>query len=204
MISEKMGHFFDKPLGYLAKKISFQPNTVTITGFVVTLMASFVLISNFFFGGILILAGGFFDILDGVVARVNGKSSRFGAFLDSVLDRYSDASILLAIAWHFINTRNYVDLAPCLATLVGAFFISYSRARAEGLGTSCTYGLMERPERLLLISFGAISGFLREVLWLLAVLTHFTVVQRIYYVRRAMHGEKGHSHGEHRGRKSEG
>jgi len=187
MIGDKLGHVFDRLLESIAKNISFNPNALTITGFVVSVIASVVLISNLALGGVLILVGGLFDVLDGVVARVNAKSSPFGAFLDSVLDRYSDALILLAIAWNFFNVGNYVGLVPCLVTLVGAFLISYSRARAEGLGESCTYGFMERPERLLLISFGAITGFVGEVLWILALLTHFTVMQRIYHVRRAMY-----------------
>ncbi len=186
MLGNKLGHVFDRPLESIARKIPFNPNALTITGFVVNAIASFVLISNLPLGGLLVLGGGLFDVLDGVVARVNGKSSRFGAFLDSVLDRYSDAFILLGIAWNLINAGNYAGLVPCLAALVGAFLISYSRARAEGLGEICSYGLMERPERLLLISFGAISGFISEILWILALLTHFTVIQRVCRVRRAM------------------
>jgi phosphatidylglycerophosphate synthase len=190
MLGEKLGHVFDKPLEGIARNIPFNPNALTITGFVVTVIASFVLISNLPFGGFLVLLGGLFDVLDGVVARVNGKSSRFGAFLDSVLDRYSDAFVLLAIAWNFLNTGNYSGVAPCLGTLVGAFLISYARARAEGLGENCGHGLMERAERLLLISFGAITGWINAVLWILVVLTHFTVMQRIYYVQRAMSGKE--------------
>jgi hypothetical protein len=75
MLSEKLGHAFDKPLEGIARLIPFSPNSITIAGFIVTLFASYILLSNLFFGGILLLAGGFFDILDGVVARTNGKSS---------------------------------------------------------------------------------------------------------------------------------
>lgn len=184
MLSEKFGHIFDKPLESTAKKISFTPNTLSITGFLVMLAACYILISNLRIGGIIILVGGFFDILDGVVARVNKKRSRFGAFLDSVLDRYSDALILLAIAWNLYNSGNNLGVLLCLGTLVGAFLISYARARAEGLGENCKYGLMERPERIILITFGAITGLIIPVLWILLILTHFTVLQRIYHVWR--------------------
>lgn len=185
MIGEKFGHAFDRPLEHLAKNITITPNTITIAGFVVTVIAAIILTNNLFLGGIMVLAGGAFDILDGVVARVNRKNSRFGAFLDSVLDRYSDAMILLAIAWNLLGSKNTSGLVLCLGTLVGSFLISYSRARAEGLGEDCKYGLLERPDRLILISFGAVTGFIMPVLWVLVVLTHFTVVQRIYYVWRA-------------------
>jgi phosphatidylglycerophosphate synthase len=184
MIGEKFGHVFDRPLQKIARMIPIDPNVLTVTGFIITIVACSVLVSNLQLGGILVLAGGMFDVLDGVVARVNGKSSKFGAFLDSVLDRYSDALILLAIAWNLGKQANYPGVALCLLTLVGAFLISYSRARAEGLGESCKYGLMERPERVVLISLGAITGYIMPLLWMLVILTHFTVIQRIYYVWR--------------------
>ncbi len=184
MLGEKLGHVFDKPFAAFARKISFSPNVLSLTGFVVTLFASCVLMFDLRRGGLLVLAGGAFDSLDGVVARTNGKTSRFGAFLDSVLDRYSDAAILLAIAWNLADHNNYQGIMLCLGTLVGAFLISYTRARAEGLGENCKYGLMERPERVLLLSFGAISGLMMPVLWVLFVLTHFTVFQRIHHVWR--------------------
>lgn len=182
MLGEKLGHVFDKPLAGVARKIPFSPNVLTVAGFLVTLLASYVLLSDLRAGGVLVLAGGAFDVIDGVVARISGRTSRFGAFLDSVLDRYSDAAILLAVAWNLADSNNYTGTVLCLGTLVGAFLISYTRARAEGLGENCNYGLMERPERVILISFGAIAGLMIPVLWVLLVLTHFTVVQRIYRV----------------------
>ncbi len=190
MIGEKLGHFLDGPLSRIARKIPFSPNTVTIAGFLVTVAASYVLLSDLVLGGILVLAGGFFDMLDGVIARINNKNTRFGAFLDSVLDRYSDAFVLLAIAWNLGTRNEHAGAILCIASLVGALLISYVRARAEGLGAQCSHGLMERPERLILVSFGTISGLILPVLWVLAVLTHFTVFQRIYYVRRKMTEEK--------------
>ena len=91
MICSRFGHFLDRPLTPLIKKIQLNPNTLTITGFVITAIAAFVIPHNLKLGGLLILAGGLFDALDGIVARVQNKTTRFGAFLDSVLDRYSDA-----------------------------------------------------------------------------------------------------------------
>ncbi len=184
MFGEKLGHVFDKPLRPIASKIPFTPNTLTVIGFIITLFASYMLTFDLLIGGILILAGGVFDILDGVVARIHNKSSKFGAFLDSVLDRYSDAFILLAIAWNLWRNDNATGALLCFGILVGAFLISYTRARAEGLGEECKHGLMERPERIILIAFGAITGFIMPVLWIMLLLTHFTVFQRIYHVWR--------------------
>jgi phosphatidylglycerophosphate synthase len=185
MLSEKYGHALDKPLGQIARSIPFSPNSLSVTGFLITLFACYILSFDLLSGGILILVGAAFDMLDGVVARTNNKITRFGAFLDSVLDRYSDAAIFLAIAYNLRSVSHMTGVLLCLGTLLGAFMVSYSRARAEGLGEECTYGLMERPERIILISFGAISGFIVPALWVLVVLTNVTVVQRIYHVWNA-------------------
>ena len=186
MLSEKFGHALDKPLQKLAEKIPFSPNTVTVAGFLITIMSAYVLSFDLFIGGIFVLAGGSFDMLDGIIARINNKTSRFGAFLDSFLDRVSDALIFLGIAWNFSTAGNKTGVILCLAALVGSFLISYARARAEGLNTKCNVGTMERPERIILISFGLITGFIMPVLWILLVLTWFTVIQRIFYVWKTM------------------
>jgi len=185
MLSNKFGHAFDHPLKKIAQKIPFSPNVLSVAGFVITLFACYRLSFDFLTGGIFILVGALFDVMDGVVARTQKKMTRFGAFLDSVLDRYSDAFILLAIAYNLKNESNTVGIVLCLGTLVGAFLISYSRARAEGIGEECKNGLMERPERIILISLGAITGLIIPVLWILVVLTHFTVLQRIHHVWNA-------------------
>jgi phosphatidylglycerophosphate synthase len=186
MISDKLGHFLDKPLSPLTKKFPLSPNFLTVTGFLITVIAAFVIPRNIKLGGLLILAGGMFDMLDGIVARTRGKTSRFGAFLDSVLDRYSDAFIFLAIAWYFAEKGNYTGVFLSFGTLVGAFLISYTRARAEGLGESCHVGIMERPERIILLIFATLTGWIIPVLWIMLILTHVTVVQRIYHAWRAI------------------
>ena len=98
MLSAKLGHFLDAPLGSIAKRIPFSPNALTIAGFLITVFAAFAIPQNIKLGGILILIGGIFDMLDGMVARTKGKTSKFGAFLDSVLDRYSDAFLFLSLS----------------------------------------------------------------------------------------------------------
>jgi phosphatidylglycerophosphate synthase len=185
MFGEKFGHVFDKPLEGFARHIPLSPNTLSLIGFLITVLASFFLVTDLKLGGVFILLGGAFDVLDGVVARVNHKTSKFGAFLDSVLDRYSDALIMLGIAWNLFDKNDYQGVVLCLGAMVGALLISYTRARAEGIGESCSHGLMERPERVVLISFGAITGLMMPVLWIMLVLTHFTVLQRILHVRKA-------------------
>jgi phosphatidylglycerophosphate synthase len=182
MIAEKLGHVLDKPLEPLARRIPLTPNTLSVIGFLITLFGSYVLTYNLKIGGILIVFGGCFDMLDGIVARITNSSSTFGAFLDSVLDRYADAVILLAIAWNLGKNDNHAGVLLCLGTLIGSFLISYARARAEGLGMECKHGLMERPERIILIAIGTITGIIMPILWILLVLTHMTVLQRVHFV----------------------
>ena len=182
MIGAKLGHFLDAPLSPILKRIRIRPNIFTITGFIITAIAALVIPYNIKLGGLLILAGGLFDMLDGISARVNNKVTKFGAFLDSVLDRYSDAFLFLSVAWYLASKGEHNAAFLSLGTLVGAFLISYARARAEGLGQECKTGIMERPERIILLIFAALTGWFVPVLWIMFVLTHVTVFQRIYHV----------------------
>ena len=186
MISSYFGHFLDRPLTSLAKKLNIDPNTITVAGFIVTIIAAAALTRDLFTGGLLIILGGLFDVLDGVVARVNNRASDFGAFLDSVLDRYSDAFLFTGFAWHFLENGPASGVWVCIGTMIGALVISYARARAEGLGRKCHTGLMERPERIILMSFGALTGYILPVMWIMLVLTHVTVIQRIYHAKKLM------------------
>ena len=188
MLSAKLGHFFDAPLGPIAKKIPLSPNILTITGFLVTVAAALVIPHNLRLGGIFIFIGGIFDMLDGIVARTNGKTTKFGAFLDSVLDRYSDAFLFLSITWYLAAHGDHTGSFLSIGTMLGAFLISYTRARAEGLGKTCHTGIMERPERIILLIFATVTGWIIPVLWVMFVLTHITVLQRIYYVWKLMRG----------------
>ncbi|MEW6409894.1 MAG: CDP-alcohol phosphatidyltransferase family protein [Nitrospirota bacterium] len=186
MLGEKLGHSLDKLLAPIANILSLNgilsPNSLTLTGFLINLIAS----ASFIFqlpklAGILILLAGSFDLLDGILARNSGKTTRFGAFLDSVLDRYSDAALFGGLMVYYISNNSILYTLVTFGVMLGSFLISYTRARAEGLGIDCNIGLMERPERIILLSAGAITGLLEETLWILLVLTHITAIQRIYH-----------------------
>jgi phosphatidylglycerophosphate synthase len=148
-------------------------------------MAAFVIPSNLRLGGVLILLGGICDMCDGILARVNGKATSFGAFLDSLLDRYSDAFIFLSLAWYLAGTGDHSGAFLSIGTMVGALLVSYARARGEGLGINSQVGIMERPERIILLIFATLTGWLLPVLWIMFVFTHATVVQRAYVIWRA-------------------
>jgi phosphatidylglycerophosphate synthase len=184
LISAKLGHFLDKPLAPIAKQIPLSPNILSFAGFTVTVAAAVLVPFNSITAGSLILIGGLFDLIDGVVARTNGKATKFGALLDSTLDRYADASIFLGIMWFFLTQKNIGGLFFAGGSLVGSLLISYVRARAEGLGFDCHVGLIERPERIVLLAAGCLTGWIFEVIILLFVLSHITVIQRIVYIYR--------------------
>ncbi len=185
MISAKLGHFLDKPLAPVARKITINPNILTVAGFVITAISALVLPLNLRLGGLLILLGGICDMGDGILARVNGRATRFGAFLDSLLDRYSDAFLFLSIAWYLAGRRDHAGAFLSIGTMVGALLVSYARARAEGLGVNGQAGLMERPERIILLIFATMTGWLVPVLWIMLIMTHVTVAQRAYAIWRA-------------------
>ncbi|MCX5717913.1 MAG: CDP-alcohol phosphatidyltransferase family protein [Nitrospirae bacterium] len=189
MIGAKFGHFLDAPLSPIFKRIRVHPNVFTITGFIITAIAALVIPYNIRLGGLLISIGGLFDMLDGIAARVNNRTTRFGAFLDSLLDRYSDAFLFFSVAWYLASKGEHTGAFLSLGTLVGAFLISYARARAEGLGEECKTGIMERPERIILLIFALLTGWFMPILWIMFVLTHVTVLQRIYHAWQTMRKE---------------
>ena len=125
-------------------------------------------------------------MLDGIIARINGRTTDFGAFLDSVLDRYSDSFLLLGFGWYFFKNGSISGMLLSAGTMIGTLVISYAKARAEGLGRNCHTGLMERPERIILMIFGALTGLALPVMWILLILTHVTVIQRVYHVWKIM------------------
>jgi CDP-diacylglycerol--glycerol-3-phosphate 3-phosphatidyltransferase len=186
MLENRYKHIFEKPLSSLAEKIYISPDAITVTGFIMTIIASVTIAHNLFWGGVLILVAGFFDMIDGAVARAHNTFSDFGAFLDSVLDRYSDSFIFLGFTAHFFTIQSTTGIWLSLGTMVGALLVSYTRARAEGLGKECKVGLMERPERVLLLAFAALTGWVQPVMGILFILTHGTAIQRIHHVWKVM------------------
>ena len=176
-------------------RTSLSANLLTILGSVLILGSIYLLaIGAFFWAGSLILAASVFDMLDGAVARVKKETSLFGAFLDSTLDRYSEGFILFGLLLFFHRTAPHsTNILLIYAAVVGSFLISYIRARAEALGYKCKVGLLERPERIILIVAGLLSGWVSAMLWLLVALSHLTALQRVVYVWRQSQDAKSAS-----------
>ncbi len=186
MISNKIGHRLDPYLYYILKTIVGEhsnPNLFTLMGFLATLVASLLILNGFWFlAGLAIILSGLFDLFDGVVARKSGKVTAFGGFLDSVLDRYSDLLLLISLLIHYLRKEDPGLVILTSFVSMGTILIPYVRAKAEALQVPCTIGLMERAERIILLSIGTIFQWMEPILWILAIFTHFTVLQRIYYV----------------------
>ena len=162
-------------------------NMISFTGFALTIgSAALLATGNLRVGGGLLWVAAMLDMVDGTLARLSQTESKFGAFLDSTLDRYSESITFLGLAVYYANESNaQTPLLLIFLTLVGSWAVSYTRARAEGLDIECNVGILQRPERLVLLIAALILGLVLPALWLLAIMTNLTAVQRIHevYVR---------------------
>ncbi|MBW1780358.1 MAG: CDP-alcohol phosphatidyltransferase family protein [Deltaproteobacteria bacterium] len=179
----------EPPLNALAQALvrhNISPSMLTFVGLVGNGIAACLYGVGFVVaGGIMILFAGLFDMLDGAVARAGGKASGFGGFLDSVVDRYSDFLIFGGVLALFAREGDFLMTSISAITLCGAFLVSYIRARAELIIPKCAVGLMERPERIIVLAAGSLFGFFHVALWFLAVATHMTALYRIVYTHEA-------------------
>ncbi len=177
-------------------KTGITPNMLTIFGFVLNAGVAYLLaIGQPIWGGALMLFAGLFDMLDGALAKVTNRVTRFGGFLDSVVDRYSEAVVLFGLLLYYYNQPDRAGLLEIIliyVTLVGSMMISYARARAGALNITNEVGILARPERIILLAVGLLFGpFLLDViLWVLAIGTQFTALQRIWYVWQVTASER--------------
>jgi CDP-diacylglycerol--glycerol-3-phosphate 3-phosphatidyltransferase len=174
--------------GLLALRVS--PNTLTLIGLVPAVAAGFVFARGMVrWGGVLVGISGLFDLLDGLVARVGKKQTDIGALLDSTLDRFAEIAIFIGLAMLF---RETATLFGVMLALAGSLMVSYVRARAEGLGSECSSGMLQRPERFIILLLGALlgAGFLKWAIWIIAVLGNATAIERLIRVRGRMRAAK--------------
>jgi phosphatidylglycerophosphate synthase len=211
------------PIVYIFKKTGITPNGITTIGLLITIFSSVVLIYGAEYGkrgdssyiawfGVITLFAGVFDMLDGQLARVTNKMSKFGALFDSVIDRYSEMMMFFGIAYYLVSHDYFLSSVFAFFAMIGSVMVSYVRARAEGLGTECKVGIMQRPERILTIGITAIlygvvsyyfGNFKMTVVWLpfplienisiftipifiMAILTNYTALQRLNHCYKTM------------------
>jgi CDP-diacylglycerol--glycerol-3-phosphate 3-phosphatidyltransferase len=172
-------------------RTGISPNGLTVIGLLLNVIVAAVLGAGYLIaGGVLLLLAGAFDMLDGALARATNQTSKFGAFFDSTLDRYSELIVFFGLLLHLQATGRLTESALVYAAAAGSVLVSYARARAEALGYDCEVGLLGRPERIIVLSAGLLFGDLALLiaLWVLAILTNVTAVQRIIHVWRLARG----------------
>jgi CDP-diacylglycerol---glycerol-3-phosphate 3-phosphatidyltransferase len=180
-----------QPLAATLARAGIQANWLTYLGFVLNAVVAVMLVEGWFaVGGICFLLVNALDFLDGAVARAAGTAGAYGAFLDSVLDRYSEAVVFVGLIVWYARADDLLAVTVSALAMAGSFMVSYCRARAEGLGMDCEVGLLQRPERIVVLGIGLICAeyvhpvALMGVLIALAVLTNFTAAQRMRHVAR--------------------
>jgi CDP-diacylglycerol--glycerol-3-phosphate 3-phosphatidyltransferase len=161
------------------------PNVLTTIGLVINAWAAVLFAAGLFrTAGAVMLLAGLFDMVDGRVARVQGRVTAFGAFFDSVMDRYSDILLFIGIIVHYARVNRFLYVVVGVVALGGSVMVSYTRARAESLIPQCKVGFWERPERIVLLILAALGNRMAPALWLLAIGTNLTVIHRMYHTWR--------------------
>lgn len=186
--------YIEAPGARLLRALGFTPDSVTVLGFAITVAASVLVGFGFLIaGGLVFLAGGVFDLLDGALARLTGKVSNFGALLDSTVDRLGEGALFLGIAVYALRAdlsddRLLFFIVALFLAMVASQTVSYLRARGEALGISSKIGLMTRPERVVLLSLGLLLGQrgLEVVLVLIAAVSFLTMFHRLFHIQRSL------------------
>jgi CDP-diacylglycerol--glycerol-3-phosphate 3-phosphatidyltransferase len=188
-ITDRLRRMFRAPILWAARsliRLGLGPNAVTFGGFLISIIpAVFAAQGRYVVAGLIYLLCTPLDAVDGAVARESGKSSRFGALLDSTLDRYSEALLLAGIAYHMAQTGSTFGVLLAFGALFGSIMVSYTRARSEGMAIDNKVGLMSRVERIILTIIGLLTGYVLTLLAVLALFTQITVVQRMWRVYQA-------------------
>ncbi|MEK7214554.1 MAG: CDP-alcohol phosphatidyltransferase family protein [Chloroflexota bacterium] len=158
------------------------PNLLTLLGLMVNIWAAVLFAAGEFrTAGTIILLAAIFDLTDGPVARKQGRASAFGAFFDSLIDRYSDMVLYMGLLVYYARMSRFFYVVLVAIAMAGSFMVSYARARAESLIPTCKVGFMERPERIVLLIIASWFNRMEPVLWVIAALTTLTVIHRIAY-----------------------
>lgn len=192
MLSDRIGETLSRPLNAIVRACArVSPDLLTIIGLALNGVACafFALAGGADYhnprllaiGGLVAMIASVFDMLDGRVARLRGRGTKFGAYLDSTMDRYSDMVLYMGLLILYARLDKTGLMVLVWVAAFGSFMTSYARARAESLIPSCTVGFLERPERIVLLIFGALTNHMVAVLWVIAVLSNITALQRVVY-----------------------
>jgi CDP-diacylglycerol--glycerol-3-phosphate 3-phosphatidyltransferase len=179
--------FFELPIARFLVFLHISPNTITFAGLILAVLVAYLLSQGcFVLGGLVLLCASLLDMLDGSVARLSNSASKKGAFLDSTSDRIAEAVVLFGLLVYYADLNESQAILLIFLALILSFLVSYIRARAEGLGVEGTPGLFTRPERVLVLVLGLLSGWVIAALWIIISLSVLTVAQRLIYSLRQM------------------
>jgi len=189
-IGRTLGKVVDGIVRLLARS-GINPNFLTFIGTAFNGLAAYLFAiasterpdTAFRWAGVTVMFAAIFDLTDGTVARITGRVTPFGAFYDSVMDRYSDLVLLIGLLVFYGKANRFSYVVLVAVGMIGSVMVSYARARAESLIPSCKVGFLERPERVVLIIIGALFNRMEAVLWVIAVLSNLTVIHRVIHTR---------------------
>lgn len=187
----QLSHGIINPIVRLVSRTGISPNGVTVIGFLLMVVVGLVLSQGYLrLAAVLLIVAAFFDAIDGALARMQDRVTRFGAFFDSTLDRFAEAAVFLGILIYFLGQGASTEVILTYIAIVGSLMVSYTRARGEGLGVSIRGGLLSRLERMAILFILLLLKQPSIALWILAPLTNLTALQRIWLTWRAMQGNE--------------
>ncbi len=185
MVTGQIGRAFRYPFDAVVRAFvasGINPNVLTFIGFTINLVAAWLFAAGYFaWAGLTIILAAVFDLTDGPVARITHRVTPFGGFFDSVMDRYSDLCLLIGLLVFYGRANRFIYVVLVAMAMIGSVMTSYTRARAENLIPSCKVGFLERPERVVLIIIGALTNRMAPVLWVIVVLSNWTVIHRLIH-----------------------
>jgi len=189
LLLKEKGRFFVTPLAKGLMRLGASAQTITLLGLLAAAIAGLLFaLGHIRLAAVAVLVSGILDSADGTAARLSGRVTRAGAFIDSAVDRYCEAIIFFGLLVHYVRLEAVSMVLLSFVAMSGAFLVSYMRARLEGLGKECRVGLLERHDRVIVLAIGGLVGEigLCVALWLIAVFSHFTAFQRIRYAAKVL------------------
>ena len=172
-----------EPLAGVLHRLGVTPNMVTVSGFVLTIgVAALAALGLFFWAALLMAVAAGADAVDGTLARTSGQVSKFGAFLDSTLDRSSESIIYMALALYYLREGSTWEVLLAFVAIVASLLVSYTRARAEGVDVECKVGIGTRMERMVVLFLGLLTGYVTYAVVIVSVIATVTVLQRVFHV----------------------
>ncbi|MCH8267455.1 MAG: CDP-alcohol phosphatidyltransferase family protein [Acidobacteria bacterium] len=185
------GNFILDPIIRGIALTRIHPNVLTALGLVINIGAAVLFAGgHFLYGGLVVMGASIFDFSDGKVARITNRATPFGAFFDSVIDRYSDLALYMGLLVHYARIDSIFYVVLVAVVMSGSVMVSYTRSRAECILPSCKVGFLERPERVVLIIIGSLANRMAPVLWVIAVLSNITVIHRCVYTWQEMQKDR--------------